>query len=320
LRAGAYALSLLSVPLNVHVLTALEEESLSLIDLRRAVGSPPQTTVRGHLKTLTELGVLERRRGREFPGAVDYELGEAGRALLTVADVLEAWLGASPEGPLALGGQGAKSAIKALLDGWSSAIVRALAARPLSLTELNRLISDLNYPSLERRLGAMRLAGQIEATLGRSRGKPYLVTEWLRQAIGPLAAATRWERRYAATQAAPPARLDVEATFLLAVGLLEPPEEASGSCRLAVQVGAANGNGEPALAGVLIGVEEGKVVSCVSRLQGQADGWASGSSSAWMQALIDHEIDLLEVGGDCSLALRVLDGLHGALFRARQPT
>jgi DNA-binding HxlR family transcriptional regulator len=298
----------------------LEEEPLSLIDLRRAVGSPPQTTVRGHLKTLTALGVLQRRRAPEFPGAVDYELGEAGRALSEVAETLGAWLAGAPEGPLELGGRGARSAVKALVDGWSSSIIRALAARPLSLTELNRLISDLNYPSLERRLGAMRLAGQIEAQQGRSRGTPYLVTDWLRRAVAPIAAAARWERRYAPAAASPIGRLDVEAGFLLAVPLLELGEGLSGVCRLAVEVASANGNREPALAGVLVGVREGKLASCVSKLQGPADGWASGTAAAWMQALIDGEIDLLEVGGDCALAFGVLDGLHGTLFRARQPT
>jgi hypothetical protein len=45
-RAGAVALSLLSAPLNVHLLQALEDGSLPLIDLRRAVGSPPQRSMR----------------------------------------------------------------------------------------------------------------------------------------------------------------------------------------------------------------------------------------------------------------------------------
>jgi DNA-binding HxlR family transcriptional regulator len=316
LRAGAYGLSLLSVPLNVHVLTALEAEPLSLIDLRRAVGSPPQTTVRGHLKSLTALGVLQRRRAPEFPGAVDYELGEAGKALLEVADALEAWLRESPEGALELGGLGARSAIKALIDGWDSAIVRVLAAKPLSLTELNRLISDLNYPSLERRLGAMRLAGQIEACPGGGRGTPYALTPWLRTAVAPICAAARWERRYAPNEASPIARLDVEAGLLSCVPLLELPEDTGGLCRLAVQVGGTGG--DPSLAGVVVGIEEGRVFSCITKLSEAAEAWAVGSANAWMGALIDGEAELLEVGGDCGLAFSVLEGLHGVLFRARQ--
>jgi DNA-binding HxlR family transcriptional regulator len=316
LRAGSYGLSLLSVPLNVHVLTALEEEPLSLIELRRAVGSPPQTTVRGHLKTLTALGIVERRRQPEFPGAVDYELGEAGRSLLEAAETLEAWLSSCPEDSLDLGGLGARSAIKALADGWNSAIVRALAARPLSLTELNRLISELNYPSLERRLGAMRLACQIEACPGRARGTPYRASRWLREAIAPLCAAARWERRFAPAEVSPIGRLDVEAGFLLSLPLIEVPEETNGLCRLAVQLGL-NGS-DHSLAGVVVGVREGKAFSCVTKLSEAAEAWAVGSSQAWMEALIEGDFELLERGGDCGLAHSVLEGLHGALFRARQ--
>jgi DNA-binding HxlR family transcriptional regulator len=287
-----------------------------LIELRRAVGSPPQTTVRGHLKTLTALGITERRREAEFPGAVDYELGEAGRSLLEVAETLEAWLACCPEGPLELGGLGARSAIKALIDGWSSAIVRALAARPLSLTELNRLISELNYPSLERRLGAMRLAGQIEACPGRGRGTPYRASDWLREAIAPLCAAARWERRHAPADSQAIGRLDVEAGFLLSLPLIEAPEEVNGLCRLAVQLGA-NGQ-EHSLAGVVVGLKEGRVFSCLTRLSEAAEAWAVGSASAWMEALIEGDFELLERGGDCGLAYGVLEGLHGALFRSRQ--
>lgn len=316
-RAGAFALSLLSVPLNVNALRALEEEPRPLIDLRRAVGSPPQTTMRGHLRTLTKLGVIERRRRSDFPGAVDCHLGPAAKGLLEVAEVLEAWLAASPEGPLGLGDPAAKSAIKALMDGWSTSIVRALAARPLTLTELNKLIAGTSYPSLERRLGAMRLAGQIEACAGQRRGKPYAVTEWLRQAVAPILAAARWERQFAAAEAAPLGRLDFEAAFLLSAPRLDLSEDLSGRCRLAVV--SRNGDGEPTVAGAMIGIEEGRVVSCVSKLPGEAAAWASGGPGAWLPALIDHRTEQLELGGDCDLATAVVDELHGSLFRVRQP-
>lgn len=317
MRAGAHALSLLSVPLNVHVLKALEEPR-SLVDLRRAVGSPPQTTMRVHLGNLTELGVLERRRQAAFPGTVDYELARPGDELLAVADVLQAWLNGSPEGPLSLGSVAAKSAIKALVDGWTSTMVRALAARPLSLTDLNRLISGLNYPSLERRLSALRHTGLVEACHGQGRGTPYTVTDWLRRAVAPLTAAAHWERRHRPPEASPISRIDIEATFLLAIPLLSLPSDLSGSCRLAVEV--QNGHRELDLAGALVEVREGSIASCVSRLQGEAEAWASGSASTWLRAVIEEDTDPLEIGGDCSLATALTEGLHGALFRAKQGT
>jgi len=217
LRAGAKALSLLAVPLNVHVLTTLAEEPRSLYDLRRAAGSPPQTTMRGHLRKLMKIGVLKHWQSPEFSGSVEYELGEAGRDLLAVADLSQHWLNRAPEEPVPLGTSAAKSALKALVDGWSSGIVRVLAARPLSLTDLNKLISGLNYPSLERRLGALRFTNLIEAAPSEGRGTPYRATGWLRQAMAPLAAATRWERRHWADETVPISRIDDSRSIIFGV-------------------------------------------------------------------------------------------------------
>lgn len=311
MRAGSHALSLLAAPLNVHVLTALEEESKSLVDLRRAAGSPPQTTMRGHLRKLTELGILERTQRNEFPGNLDYALGPAGRELLAVVHIVNAWLSLAPEGPVAPGSTTAKSSIKALIEGWSTSIIRALAARPLSLTELDRLITSLSYPSLERRLQAMRLAGQIEACPSRGRGTPYSVTEWLRRAIGPLAAAARWERKYLTAEAAPIGRLDIEAAFLLTVPMATLAPHLSGVCRLAVDVDSSNGH---RLAGVIVDLREGRVASYTSRLQGEFDAVATGSAAAWLRAVVGREPGALEIGGDRELASALVDGLHEALF------
>jgi DNA-binding HxlR family transcriptional regulator len=310
-RAGTYALNLLSVPLNVHVLTALEEKSMQLVDLRRAVGSPPQTTMRGHLRMLTSLGVLERRRQPDFPGSVEYQLGAAGPDLLEVTHVLQAWLASSPDGPLQPGSAAAKSAISAMVEGWSSTIVRALAAKSLALTELSKLITNLSYPSLERRLVAMRLAGQIERCPSAGRGTPYAVTNWLRQATAPLAGAARWERKYLPDQTTPIRRIDIESAFLLVVPLLDLQGSHSGSCRLAVEIH--NGTDEHRYAGVVVRVERGRIASCVSRLAGQAQGWASGSAAQWLGAVIERDANRLEIGGDCELVRDVLDGIHSVL-------
>ena len=155
-RTGGQALGLLAAPLNVEILRALRDESRNLLELRQAVGSPPQSTMRVYTRTLADLGILERRRRSEFPATAEYSLAPAGQELISVADVLEQWLQAAPHGPLTIGSVAAKSATKALVGGWSANIVRALAARSLTLTELNVLIPKISYPSLERRLGAMR--------------------------------------------------------------------------------------------------------------------------------------------------------------------
>lgn len=310
-RAGTQALTLLSTPINVCVLETLAEEPRSLVDLRRAAESPPATTMRGHLRVLTETGVLVKRRQTDFPGAVDYELADSGRDLLAVAEVLRAWLAAAPDGPLPLGSAGAKSRIKALVGGWSTNMIRALAARPLSLTELDSLISSVSYPSLERRLAAMRLAGQVEARTGRGGSTPYAVTEWLRRAIAPLAAATRWEHRNVRDEAIPIGPHDAEAAFLLTIPLLRLAADVSGSCRLAVEIG---GGARNRLVGVMVALEGGRVSSCVCRLEGSPSAWAVGPAAAWMAAVIRGEADRLDLGGDHDLGRALLDGFRKVLF------
>jgi DNA-binding HxlR family transcriptional regulator len=202
----------------------------------------------------------------------------------------------------------AKSAIKALVDGWTTNIMRALAARPLSLGELDRLIASVSYPSLQRRLGAMRLVGQVEKRPGRE--SPYVVTDWLRRAIAPLAAAARWERRHMREQASPITSHDAEAGFLLSLPLLRLSEGLSGSCRLVVEV--VDGK---RLAGALAEVDHGAVVSCTSRLNGASAAWAVGPATAWLHAVLDGDSTTLELGGDCKLALALLDQMGQTLSR-----
>jgi DNA-binding HxlR family transcriptional regulator len=309
MRAGARTLTLLSVPMNVDVLTALEAEPRSLIDLRRAVGSPPQTTLRAHLRTLTYLGILENHRHEEFPGGLDLELARTGRELLEVVRALADWLAQAPEGGLRPGSTAAQSATKALVEGWSSAIVRALAARPLSLTELNKIITTVSYPSLERRLTAMCLSGQIRKHDAGGSKRPYSVTDWLRQAVAPIAAAVKWERRAVPEHTVPLGRFDAEAVFLLLGPLVSLDEEFSGLGRLAVEFG----NGDAVrFSGVMLEIENGRTVSCVSKLEGTPSISAVGSASAWMDALVGERIDRLHLSGDHETARRLIAGLRDA--------
>jgi DNA-binding HxlR family transcriptional regulator len=310
MRPGANGLSLLAIPLNFHVLEALADEALPLAELSRAVGHPPATTMRGYLRTLTELGAIERRQELDFPGSVSYALTRSGERLLAVGEVLRHWLSSAPDGPIPLGTTTAKSAIKALVDGWSASIVRAVAARALSLTELNRLIPQLSYPTLERRLTAMRRVGLLEARPnGSGKGTPYRATIWLRTAIAPLSAAAGWEQQ-CLDMPVPIGRIDVESTFLLSVPLIELSSDVSGTCRLGVEL---RGGAEPEYAGVCVAVEEGRVASCVTRLEGDADAWAGGTPLAWFRWVngrSDHQIDL---GGDTSCALALAHALREAL-------
>jgi hypothetical protein len=136
------------------------------------------------------------------------------------------------------------------------------------------------------------------------------VTDWLRLAVAPLAAAIHWERENLSDETSPIGRLDVETGFLLAVPLLSLPAEHSGVCRLAVTSSRGDGRG---LAGVLVGVEEGRVAYCRARLEGSATAWASGTPSGWLRATLAGDTGGLEVGGDSQFAYEVIGGLHGVL-------
>jgi DNA-binding HxlR family transcriptional regulator len=302
---------MLAAPLNASILYGLADGAQQQSDLRRKAGLPAQTTLRAQLKRLGEIGVIDKHRRNRFPGVLEYELSSSGRDLLFVLATLDAWLDTAPEVPLSLGDNAAKAAIKALAAGWSTTMLRALAAAPLSLTELDDLIGSLSYPSLERRLAAMRLAGQIVARPGDGRGTPYAVTDWLRRGTAPLVAAARWERCHR-PQASPPFyRLDAEAAFLLTTPLLNLPSGLSGTCRMAMEV--VNGSARR-LAGVRVEVRDGRVVSCTTQLEAEAGASALGSPAAWLAAVIERDLERLELAGDGMLARTMLEHLHRALF------
>jgi len=310
MHSGERALSLLSVPLNVHILRALKEEERGLTELTRAVGLPPASTMRSYLRSLVEIGALTRHREGGFPGGVSYALTPAGEDLLKVGEILQRWLREAPDGPIALGSPASKSAVKALLDGWCANLVRALAARPLPLTRIDRLIPQISYPTLERRLTAMRLVGLVEAQRDRpGRGTPYCVTPWLSRAVATLAAAAAWESRYVDDTGL--GRLDVEAAFLLAARTLELPPGISGTCRLAVEMPA---GADPRAAGVILGVEESRITSSTTRLGDDVDASVAGPPADWFRWMIGSEGSRIELGGDTWIARGVLASLRDALM------
>ncbi|MDX6601635.1 MAG: HxlR-like helix-turn-helix [Solirubrobacterales bacterium] len=315
-RAGGTVLSLIASPLSVPILRAHLDGPLRLPDLRERLGGAAQTTLRGQVGNLRGIGALERHVRGGMPYTVENELTEVGRGVLAVAEIVEAWLTRAPQGPITLGSEPAKGAIRALVGGWGSTMLRALAARPLSLTELSSVIGDHSYPALERRLSAMRAARQVEPRPNGGRGaKPYGVTNWTRQAVAPLAAAGRCECEHLAEATDPLARIDIEAAFLLSVPLVDLEITRSGSCLFAVDTGIARkAKGTDRLAGVYVEIEGGGVVSCSSRLEQDPRTWAVGSIGAWVDAILEGKRDRLRLGGeDPKIADDLITRLHGSL-------
>lgn len=307
-RAGERALTVLATPLNLTILRALAERPMRLAELRRETGLPAQTTLRGHLASLGEIGVIDKRPTEQMPYAVENQLTPMGLELLDVADRLEGWLEQAPDGGISLDTSGAKGVIKAFIDGWGSTIMRRLAWTPMSLTELDRRIAELSYPALERRLASMRMAGLIEARPSQGAGTPYTVTEWARKGIAPLAAAGRCELLHMRERATPVTPVDIEAAFMLATPLVGLPMDAAGSCQLEVE------SEEPGeAAGVTVMVEGGRVVACDSELGPSPVAFAIGSTAKWFNAVNDGELGELRFGGGRHLAEGLVRGLHAAL-------
>jgi DNA-binding HxlR family transcriptional regulator len=303
---------MLAVPLNGVILRLLSTGPRRQGELRREAGSPAQGALRSHLKALEALGAIVRHRRGAFPGSAEYELAEAGRELRFVLLAVERWLAEAPEGPLGLREDAARAAIETLVEGWSSTLMRALAAGPLSLAELDGLVGTLDRPSLERQLEAMRLRGMVAAAPANGRGTPYAVTDWLRRGVAPIAAASRWEQRNAADGTAQIGRIDAEAGLMLAMPMARLPPTASGSCRLVVEF---SGGAEVRPAAVTVAANDGRVLSCVAGSE-DADAWAVGPPSAWFRTAIEADPNHLELGGDSRLARALLEGLFSALFSA----
>ena len=310
-RSGGYALSLFSRALHGLALRALANGPLRLADLRKEVGGPAQTTLRGNLNTLYSIGALEKRQGDGRANMVDNALTPTGVELLRVADAIDAWLARAPDGRLELRSETGKASIKALGNGWDSTMLRALAVRPFSLTEIDNLISAFSYPALERRLAAMRLAGFVVPVQSNGGGTPYAIADWLRQAMAPLLTAVRCERRYMANETAPLTRIDVETILLLALPLVAFAPDADGVSQLAVYGG---DRSDWRSAGVCLSVQGGKLVSCTSKLEPNPESWIRGSAMDWLDAVVEGGSDQLEVSGDRAITVDIVDGLHRALF------
>jgi DNA-binding HxlR family transcriptional regulator len=309
LGAGLRVLTTLATPLNFLVLRALGERPMRLAELRQATGLPAQTTLRGHLASLIEIGALSKRPRSQMPYAVENELTEMGHEMLTVADRLEAWLNRSPEAPTSLANGSARGTVKAFVDGWGSTMLRGLGGAPMSLTELDRRIAGLSYPALERRLSSMRMAGLVRACDGPGASTPYTVTEWARLGVGPLVASGHCERRHMRERAAAITREDIEAAFMLALPLVGLPAETSGSCQLEVE---ADPDDAREQVGVRVTIERGEVVACDSDSGPTEDDFASGPAEKWLDAVSGEEANELRFGGG-RVAVGLVGGLRSAL-------
>jgi hypothetical protein len=226
--------------------------------------------------------------------------------------VLEHWLKACPAGPLAPGPE-AESVLAALAEGWSAAAIHAVAAGPVTVAEASESIGepDRELAAMSRVFAAMEGVGLIASASGTDGEERKEATDWLRSAIGPLAAAARLEAADGRDGATPIDELDVEAAFLLALPLVKGlPAEMSSACRLTVTVPGRR----PHLAGVAVLIDRGEIVSVTTDLTIWSETFASGAALDWIDTLIDPTAAKLDVSGALEVPLALLAGLHETLF------
>ncbi len=312
-RAGALTLLYIASPMERSVLLALLAEATTGVEVLDDF-EPPGADDPIDLSIIADPYLVEPADPEADPdNPIDWDTSlrasPAGQELLFVAFTLERWLNSCPAGSLQLGPE-AGPALSALLCGWSSAVVHALAGRPLTIAEVTSTVGTLSPDGIEDRIEEMVSAGLLDVIVEEE--ERFAVTDWLRAAIAPLGAAARLEHRYPPGDTAPIAALDVEAAFQLTLPLLELPTELSGSCSLAVDLETGVSTGP---AGVIAKAEDGRITSCDLNLaEVQADAWATASVGEWLDSVIEPEAKPVRTGGDRQLVRALLRGLHQRLF------
>ena len=309
-RAGSRALSVFSRVLNARVLRAHGDGLISTRELEERLGWAANASLRAATAGLYELGALERGGMR----MASTRLTAAGHALLAVADALEGWLSHSDFGSLELSDPAAQGMVRALVAGWNSTVVQALAGRPRSLGDLRAEIPWHSYPCLKRRFAKLRRAALVADTgNGRRRSPEYEATPFLRRAVAPLILAIRWEREHL-----PGARVemrDLEALLFLALPLVELLPSVSGSCVLAMPPGREAADGAESAPGmVALVVDTGRITLQHPAADFTPSTWAAGSAEGWLDALTAGETGSLRMRGpDAEVAVGAIGGLQRVL-------
>ena len=311
MRAGGQTLTLLGTPRNVLILESLAAGSKGQFELRRDAGALAQSTLRRHLGNLETAGVVIRNRLNSFPGTLNYALTEAGRELLLVVDSVERWLDRAQQGPLELATDAGKAAVKGLIDGWLTKILDPLASEPLSLTQLDTKVTSVSYPTLERRLEAMRLADQLDEGSRNGKGTPLTISNWLRVGIGPLLFAAAWEDRHTQKDADPWGRAEVESAFKIASPLLRLRPEHNGVYKVSL---ASKDGDRRRSESALVSIQDGDVAYCDGESKPQPDVCVSGSRAEWFSTATDPDSLGLKIDGDPSLVHGIVKRIHEALL------
>jgi DNA-binding HxlR family transcriptional regulator len=309
-HAGGRVLSLLSDPLNASILRALMSGPLQVSELGELMDATSRTTRFARLRELEQLGVIVRERRAGTPPVAFCRLSPAGLELLQVVRRFANWLAASPTNPSSPDDVRGAQTIKALGLAWETTVLRSLADRPRSLTELASMSPpDVTYHEVRRARESLSEAGLVVSVGSEGRAQPYVLVDWARRAAGCVAASIRWEKSFAGSTAST-GPVDVGTLLLLLLPLVNPPARLSGACML--QIDQPNDFAATVDSGSIVAHPPGQVdIARESRVSGPAD--------AWLAALLDGKADSLAMRGGIHLTTALTNALHDASRPATAP-
>lgn len=304
---GSNLLSIFARGLNASVLRAHAEGPLNSAALEERLGWAAEASLRATTAELCDLGTLARE-GRQ---PIVTELTPSGRDLVALADALERWLSHSPFGALDLTDSAARGTVRALVAGWDSRIVQALAEGPRRLADLSRELDEHSYPALKRRFAKLRTAALVECLDGMARSPEYGATDLLRRAAGPLSLAARWEVDHAASTHLD--ERDLEAMLLLALPLVSLPR-LNGSCLLVIARPPSPTGNSLSPTAIRLDVENGRIAEVGLTIAATSETWALASTEAWLYALTSGETSMLRVrGADVRIVKAAVEGIYRTL-------
>ena len=209
----------------------------------------------------------------------------AGREVPLVSAALKRWLKDCPTGPVELG-QGSGDPLWALLAGWSSTVVHAVAAGPRTAGEVQGEVGVLDAEAIDARIALLVEEGLLHALPGEGGDVEPLRGDRM------AAPRRRPDRRRGAHGAAPPAR--GHRTDRRGRRRSGPaPDPAAAADEVAPPTGPARWRSSSTRASsaarsrMTARVEEGRVVACEPGADPTADAWAKGDTAEWLDAVID---------------------------------
>jgi DNA-binding HxlR family transcriptional regulator len=312
-QLGVRALKLLAEGSMVAVLRGLADGALRPAELEQRIPDAGHSLVMRRLGHLlgSELvtynhqpGLPPNARSAGIPHQAHYNLTDAGRMLLEVADGAARWEQTwcsqdeqrGPPGTLA---------IKLTADEHMRKITVLLADGPRCSTQLDQLTPDLGRSALRRRLRDLVLAGLLER---RKRGRTprYELTAGARHLALVAMLAGRWEWQWSRPQHPAPGR-DLNQLLHMLAPVARIPEPIAGICQLHLDT---RGAGDP---DIYLAARAGDLLALADAPAAPPEAVGRVTPEALCDALLQRD-GPIAITGNKALLAAVIGALSTALL------